>query len=304
MAKKNLTLVYVAGAAGLAYMILRKPAPALPAYQQQPAQASPLALLSQGVTAISNLFKTPAPALLPENVVDNPNQTSVYEPPTYVPPVTAPAAPIYVAPLELSQAAMSGFYEVPGTALAVIGACASCFMKPTLGIGKTGFDWTKLIVPGVVIAGGYLLVKNLGLLDGASATNNSAIASQTANANQSALQQATAQGSSTTMSTAQYNSLATDIFNQGQSFTGIVSSRAMDQIALDIQQCKTIADLLSLKIAFGVKQLPASFWSSCQWLNINCTAMDLDAFIKLNLDAGHLAQINSYLQGQGISYQF
>lgn len=307
MPKKDNTILYVAGAAGLAYLILRKPVQTIPPAGLPAAAAPAPNLISQGISAITSLFKQSQSAIQPAEFSNAGDLMPVDQRPTAKPISINPITPLQNQMLAINPGSnfVSGIpFDVPGTGLMAMGcaALAGGLLGPG-AIGKTGFDWTKLIVPGVVIAGGYLLAKNLGLLNGASATNNTAISQQTAQANNAALNSALNQGYSKTLSDAQYNSIATDIFNQGQSFTGSISSRAMDQIVRDFMQMHNIADVLALKIAFGVKELPLSFWSSCQWLNINCTAMDLDTFTKLNLDADHIAQINNYFNGLQIAYQ-
>lgn len=306
MPKTDNTILYVAGAAGLAYLILRKPVQTIPPAGLPAAAAPAPNLISQGLSAITSLFKKSQPGVLPAEFSNAGDLMPVDTRPTGKPMIDA------ITPLQNQMLAInpgSNFvagipFDVPGTGLMAMGcaALAGGLLGPG-AIGKTNFDWTKLIVPGVVIAGGYLLAKNLGLLNGASSTNNAAISQQTAQANSSALNTVLNQGYSKTLSDAQYNSIATDIFNQGQSFTGAISSRAMDQIVRDFMQMHNIADVYALKIAFGVKELPLSFWSSCQWLNINCTAMDLDTFTKLTLDGDHIAQINNYFNGLQIAYQ-
>lgn len=302
MAKKiGNGLLLAAGAAGVAYLIFHKKPPTPVSYSpvSQPAIPASSSLLADAGSFLKNLLQKPAPVSPDLNYsapvgVDNP-----------VPAVIDPALQYPTAPLTAPPVQMAGFEEIPGTALAVIcGACACAAPLPMLGkIGAAKFDWTKLIVPGVVLAGGYLLLKNLGVLDGQSSVNNADISARTGAANKNSLADALNQGSQKTMTDAQYQSLANDIYGQGLSFLGPISTRAMDQIVLDYQQCQTLADVLSLKIAFGVKGLPTSFWSSCTWLNINCTAMDLDTFVKLNLDADHIQQINNYFAGRGVNYK-
>jgi hypothetical protein len=318
MAKKDYTLLYVAGAAGLAYLILKKPAAPAPATQPM-TSTSQGNLLTQAASLVKSIFVKQQPPVANQDasqIIATQQPSSPQVLPIATDPTTAQLIALdqesiagfpdgsnaYVVPM---IPAGSGFQEIPGTALATICGlgCAACMPPSPILSGVKKFDWTSLIVPGVVIAGGYLLAKNIGLFGGAAASNNTAIAAQTAASNQQSLQQSISQGSPKTLTDAQYNSLATDIFNQGLSMVGQPSSRAQDQIALDFMTCQTTSDVYALKVAFGVKQAGDSFWSTCTWLNFNCTSYDLDSFVKASIDAAHLSQINNYFIGKGINYQ-
>lgn len=319
MAKKSSTntVLLVAGAAGLAYLILHKPSAPASSIAVSPGQ--PANLLTQAGSLIKNLFQKQLPPAYNSDASQMPTSPQILPvsgDPTTSQLIALDQESIAGVPIDQGiqeESALSGFMEVPGTGLAVICgigcACAGMFDPETSsgsnrisGIKK--FDWTSLIVPGVVIAGGYLLLKNLGLTGGANAGNNSAIDAQTKAANQQALNSSLASGSPKTMTDSQYNSLATDIWNQVLSFTGSVSASSQSNILKDLQQCRTTSDIYALKVFFGTKQASGSFWSTCTWLNFNCQSFDLDSAVKSALSPDNLNTINQYFSGAGINYQF
>lgn len=161
-------------------------------------------------------------------------------------------------------------------------------------IGK--FDYEKLIVPGALLVGGYLVLNKLGLFGSpASAANNAAIDQSTGTTVAAAIVVAKSKGITQTIDDLQLSGIATYIYDSG-------SSPDQDQVVSTIMEVQNIADWLRLIQLFGTKQASADFWSTCNWLGFNCQSLDLPSFLRLQLDAGHLSAINSFFQSIGINY--
>ena len=167
-----------------------------------------------------------------------------------------------------------------------------------------GFDWEELIVPALVIGGGYLLLSNAGSLfsSNANASNNAAIQQTTTAGNQQLVAQAQAAGAQATLSQSQVASLAADIYAQGTSSSGIVSAAAQQQIVADLAKCMSLLDYANLKTAFGTKSANGYF-STCNFIGINCQLYDLDSFIKACCDPTTVTAINTILATNGVNYQ-
>lgn len=101
------------------------------------------------------------------------------------------------------------------------------------------------------------------------------------------------------MSDTQLSSIATQISNSfmdGGSDTGTI----IDQLSL----VNNITDLYRLMQLFGTKANAPGMLSACYYLNINCQALDLASFVRAQLTADELAEVNQNFSGNGINYQF
>lgn len=306
------TLLIVGGAGILAYLIFAKK-PTTTAIAPQTTSVIPQNLLTQGLNLLKNIL--PPSSNSPQAQLQQASNPSSISPIDMSSAAPSPAeniqtiSPITAAPIDISalqtdtsgssleDQTLAGFAEIPGTALAVMCGCAAC-MAPPKAIGK--FDWTELIVPAAIIGGGYFLLKKVGVFSNANSQNNSAIDAQTAAANAAAISVAKSSGINQTVSQAQLNSLAIDIYNKG-----VASDVDQDGIVNDVIQVNTLVDLLALKQAFGTKQANAGSWlSTCSLIGLNCQAYDMDSFLKAVLDSSHINTINGYLSAQNINYQF
>jgi hypothetical protein len=171
---------------------------------------------------------------------------------------------------------------------------------------KISGDLSGYIIPVGIVVGGYLILKNLGLLGGGSSAqdaNASAIAKTSAASVQNSLNAAAAAGDPVTLSSAQAAGIATSIFN-----AGTLSPVDQDTIQNGLIQANSLTDLLMIKQAFGTKQASAAdsnmvtnFFNN---LTGTYTTYDLDSFVRATLDVNHLATVNGYLSSQNINYQF
>jgi hypothetical protein len=192
------------------------------------------------------------------------------------------------------KASIAGIPLMPGMVIAGLGSYM--LLKKKKSMGDTTMD--VLLIGGLMV-GGYLIYESIFGGTGANSGNNSAIATQTAAANQTALAASQAQIAAT-LNSAQANSLATDIYNQG-----LLATLAGDlQIMEDLNQIQNITDLYAIKTAFGTKQGTGTMVSMCNIFGVSCQAMDLDTWLKVCLDPSSLQLINSQLADQNINYQF
>jgi hypothetical protein len=170
----------------------------------------------------------------------------------------------------------------------------------TMG-GLNANSETLLIGGGVVLVGGYFLVKKLlpSLNPFPSATNPLDVTATT-NAQAAALAQAKASGQSTTYSADQYTGWANDIYKLGTSGSP-VDQTSQSAIVNDVVNCNNMVDLQSLISAFGTKQAGGTM---CSLFNMYCDTYDLPSFLKTVLDTQHINNINQYLSDQGINYTF
>jgi len=222
-----------------------------------------------------------------------------------MPPVDPSASTIDFAPVSSDQSMLSGFYPVPGTGLAIVGCCAAAAMmgqnSKNRNLGATKIDWQRLVVPAVLIGGGYFVLNKLGLFNKTGTTsNNQQTATSTAAGLQASLNTAKAQGDIQTIPDANLSSLANDIATKG-----LLSTPDQDGIQNDLIQVNTLTDLLKLKQYFGTRAANTGGpVSMCALFNINCDNLELDTFVKQTLDASHLNTVNGYLSAQNINYQF
>jgi hypothetical protein len=313
MAKKTNIALIAGGGLVLAYIIMQKKAATTVTAASAVPNLSPTSLISQGASFLSNLFN-PAPTAAQTAAASNPNTIQANDTPA---PVISPAASLTQLPLsapslditapsaveDSSGDSLTGFPAVGPGLIAALGCVGIACMPKRNSV--SGFDASSLIVPAAIIIGGYLLIKNIpGLLtSSANSSNNSTIDSTTQAANAQLVQTAQSQGNSATLSSAQIASIASDIYNQGVSSSGVVSQAAQAAILADVSECHNLLDWANLKVAFGTKQASDSFFSSCNFLGLNCQSMDLDAFIKGAVSQTTLSQINAALAANGINYQ-
>jgi|SRR5882672_3193972 len=159
---------------------------------------------------------------------------------------------------------------------------------------------TLLIGGGVVLVGGYFLVKALPSLNPFPAATNPVDVTATMNAQATALAQAKASGKAATYSADQYTGWANDIYKLGTSAT-TVDQNSQSAIVEDVTNANNMVDLQSLISAFGTKQAGGTM---CNLFNMYCDTYDLPSFLKAVLDTAHLGNINLYLQDAGINYTF
>ena len=157
------------------------------------------------------------------------------------------------------------------------------------------------ILPVGLLIGGYLVLKNLGLLGGSSDQNISA--SQVSQSVSSSLSQLSALGVNPSYPDASFTSWANSIYSIGIASPGDAS--ASNQVEQLLMQPLNTADVYKLIGAFGVKSInTGSFLSLCALAKIDCGAMDLGAFVKAVMLPADLASVNSYYNLQNINYQF
>ena len=170
--------------------------------------------------------------------------------------------------------------------------------KKSAAVGKT----SDFIIPIALVVGGYLILKNLGLLGGSSAADQNTSATSQANTDaiNSSLASAQAAGDFATISAAQASGMANGIFNAGTS-----SPVDQDSIETILIEANTLTDLLMISQAFGTKNAGGAACSLFGGVMSSvCTQYTLNSFVKATLDAQHLQSVNSYLTNQGINYQF
>ncbi len=317
MAKKTNIALIAGGGLVLAYIIMQKKAATNVAPVATVPNLTPSSLLSQGVSFISNLFN-PAPSAAQNAAAANPNSFQTVEPAT---PVMSPAAQLTSLPLttpslditapaavDNSGSSIAGLPALGPGLMAAVGCVglAACMPKKTVG----AFDYNKLIIPGAIAIGAFVLIKNFlnpagGSIFSSSAnnTNNAAIDQSTQAANQALAASAVKAGITGTLGSANIASLAADIWNQGSNGGWPLPDAQQAQILQDISACRNLTDWANLKLAFGTKQATADYWSTCNFLGFNCQSYDLDAFIKATCSTQTVAQINASLAANNINYQ-
>lgn len=183
-----------------------------------------------------------------------------------------------------------------GGTIAVLAALSS---KGKPKVSGPGGEYAQYILPVGLVIGGYLVLKNFGLLgNNATSQDNAKTTAQVQATTQSSIDQATAAGGFATLSDAQVQGLADDIYTKG-----IDSTLDQDGIVNDVIQVNTTVDLLKLIQAFGTRNMSTG-GVLCSLFRVNCTAVDLPSFIKGLLDAAHVQKINGFLSAQQINYQF
>lgn len=182
-----------------------------------------------------------------------------------------------------------------GGTIAVLAAISSKGKPRVSGPG----DYAGYILPIGLLVGGYLILNKLGLFgNNATSSDNAKTTAQVQSSTQSSIDQATAAGGFATLSDAQVQGLADDIYTKG-----IDSTVDQDGIVNDVIQVNTTVDLLKLVQAFGTRNMSTG-GILCNIFRVNCTAVDLPSFIKGLLDAAHVQKINGFLSAQQINYQF
>lgn len=173
--------------------------------------------------------------------------------------------------------------------------------KKLAGIGGLNANSeTLLIGGGVILVGGYFLVKALPSLNPFPTATNPVDVTATTSAQATALAQAKATGQAATYTADQYTGWVNDIYKLGTSGTP-VDQTSQNAIVEDVTNVNNMVDLQSLISAFGTKQAGGTM---CSLFNMYCDTYDLPSFLKAVLDAAHLGNINLYLQDAGINYTF
>lgn len=161
-------------------------------------------------------------------------------------------------------------------------------------------DYAEYILPVGILVAGYFLLKNFGLFGGAAAANASSITQASAAGTTAAIAADNAAGGFATINQAQAAGIANNIYN-----SGVASPVDQDGIVQNIIEANTLQDLLLIIQAFGTKQAGGAMCSLFGgFLSATCGTYDLPSWIRADLDAAHIATINTYLSNQGINYQF
>ena len=160
-------------------------------------------------------------------------------------------------------------------------------------------DYEKYIIPVGVVVAGYFILKNLGLFPGnAGAANAAGVSTASAAGVANSLAAAKAAGDIATLSAAQAAGIANNIYT-----AGVADPVDQDTIQSQLIQANTLTDLLNIIQAFGTKQAGGAMCSIFGgFLSNTCGTYDLPSWVRANLDASHLASVNSYFQF--LNYQF
>ena len=161
--------------------------------------------------------------------------------------------------------------------------------------------YEKYILPVAVVIGGYFLLKNFGLFGGGAGAQNAAgITTASAAGVAQSLAADKAAGGRATISSAQAAGAANNIYT-----AGVQDPVDQDTVVSQIIQANTLQDLLLIIQAFGTKQAGGTMCSIFGgFLSSVCGTYDLPSWVRTNLDADHMAQLNGYLSDQNINYQF
>lgn len=168
-------------------------------------------------------------------------------------------------------------------------------MAKRKAIGK--FNWTDLIVPGLVIGGAIYLFNQLDLGDTGTTTNNTTVDQNTAATAAAALAAAKAAGIPQTVSDTTLNSLANTLFQQ-------MVADPVDQSAvlMNLVNVNTQTDWQRLYQLFGTRKANLATWySTCALTGYQCDSLDLVSFVKFSLDQQHRSNANSFFSEQGIN---
>jgi hypothetical protein len=162
-------------------------------------------------------------------------------------------------------------------------------------------DYSKYILPVAVVVGGYFILKQFGVFGGgASAANQKSITDTASAGVNNSIAQAKAAGDFATLSDSEAAGLANQIYN-----AGVSDPVDQDTIQNSVIQANTLTDLLMIMKAFGTKQaggFACSLFGGM--LSSTCGTYDMNSWITANLDQAHISTINTFLNNQGINYQF
>jgi uncharacterized membrane protein len=195
----------------------------------------------------------------------------------------------------------SWYYVVGLAGLAVILVYATDKGKKKLG-AMDQKEWMGLALKGGIAVGVYFLVikpilEKLGLLG---SKDDKAVANaKTVDDSLATVQAGGGQAARAFYTDAQYQGWANAIQTQWFSDTPDQSA-----VVNAVVNANTLTDLLKLIKAFGTVKASNAFWSTCNFLGINCPEYDLPSALTQMLDAQHKSNLNQYLSDQGINYQF
>jgi hypothetical protein len=165
-------------------------------------------------------------------------------------------------------------------------------------VGKS--DASELIMPLLLLGGGYLLfTKILGA--GGTGSNNSTVDANTAATSAAGVQQAAAAGSKQTITDSTLSTLANTLYYQ---FTA--STPDQSGMLNNLIQVNTWADWQRLVQLFGTRRgdVNPSWYDACQLTGFNCDAVDLGTFINQTLDSTRKQELNSYFSAANIPVSF
>lgn len=167
-------------------------------------------------------------------------------------------------------------------------------------VGAFDFDWTKLILPAVLVGGGYWIYTKIKPGPTGTTSNNAITDSNTANAADEAVKKAQAAGIVQTLDDNTINSLANTLYQQ---LAPISDQDPVDQTAVrnNVIRVNTQLDWSKLVQSFGSRKFnTGGAFSICSWTGLQCTSLDLGAALKLALDTSHISDINTFFAGQNI----
>ena len=166
-------------------------------------------------------------------------------------------------------------------------------------------DYTPIIVLGLLGGVAYWLFRPGGFLSSGNAINNNQLAAGNSSSVNTDLTNAAAAGDQQQQSDTALQAIAASIFNTGtDNWTLPLSVSDQDSIVYQMSLIGTLTDLLLVIKYFGTKNIGTHWYSVCLSLGFGCTAVSLNQFLAIVLDADHLKQVNDNLQGNGINYQF
>jgi branched-subunit amino acid permease len=163
----------------------------------------------------------------------------------------------------------------------------------------SGTDYSKYIIPVGLVALAYMVVKNLFPTSGLT-QNNTTVTTTTANATAQSLAQSQAT-TPATLSAAEAAAIANTVYQLGVKGQ---TSDIQDQIVWQIIEVNNLTDLLLVMQYFGTRSVALSTISWCATLGIDCTQVSMPTFVRGSLDTYHLSEINTFLSGANINYQF
>jgi hypothetical protein len=163
------------------------------------------------------------------------------------------------------------------------------------------------IIPIGVIGLGALVLYKMGIFSGTATgtgANNGVAEAQTVQSWTTAYNQSV-QSTPQQLSDTQLNSMILEMLQDANSNTSIFAgSSYQEDIVTQMSNLGNITDLNRLGMLWGVRAVPTSQFNLCNTLDIDCTKIDLGAFLKVTLTADQLAEVNQDLAGNGISYTF
>lgn len=156
---------------------------------------------------------------------------------------------------------------------------------------KQSFDWTKLIIPGVVVVGGVVAInylKNLG--SGKSEENRKTEEDIKKQAEEQEKKQAASYPGSV------YTELANALYYLG--------TDPDNEDVIDIfKQLKNTTDAFKLEAAFGTRKYNTGGWLSlCAIFSVYCDRLTMSAAMRLILPAEAVTTINNYFASKQINF--